>query len=133
MAIGRDSCISGAEVAEAAAVAARAHSVHVFDFGMATTPAMFMSIVFPGCGYHCAVMITASYLPPDRNGINVFAPKGSAYRDDINEVLDSAANAIAERNGVYIPHDPRAMKEQVIRVDFVNVYAAHTVRLIRNG
>lgn len=42
------------------------------DCGMASTPAMFMATVLPGCDFDGAVMITASHLPQNRNGLKFF-------------------------------------------------------------
>lgn len=43
--------------------------IYVSDCGMASTPAMFMSIVYPETRYDGACMITASHLPFNRNGL----------------------------------------------------------------
>ena len=58
---------------------------------MATTPAMFMSIVFEETYYDGAAMITASHLPFNRNGIKFFDPEGGLEHDDITEILSLAA------------------------------------------
>ena len=62
----------------------------VVDCGMATTPAMFMSIVFSETSFNGSAMITASHLPYNRNGIKFFDADGGLEHDDITELLTLA-------------------------------------------
>ena len=48
---------------------------------------MFMSTVLPGFGYDAAVMITASHLPWNRNGLKFFTAAGGAESADIRAIL----------------------------------------------
>lgn len=50
--------------------------VRTFDCGLASTPAMFMSIVFPDTAMDGAIMLTASHLPFNRNGMKFFTAQG---------------------------------------------------------
>lgn len=50
------------------------------DFGLASTPAMYMSTVREGFMYDGAVMVTASHLPMDRNGFKFFTREGGLER-----------------------------------------------------
>jgi hypothetical protein len=45
-------------------------------FGLATTPAMFMSTITPPFLMNGAIMITASHLPFNRNGFKFFTANG---------------------------------------------------------
>ena len=58
--------------------------------GLATTPAMFMSTVLPECGFDAAVMITASHLPPNRNGFKFFRRDGGLDKKGIKDILQIA-------------------------------------------
>ena len=58
----------------------------VTNFGMASTPAMFMSTVTEGFSFDGAVMITASHLPFNRNGFKFFTPDGGLESKDIKEI-----------------------------------------------
>jgi phosphomannomutase len=58
---------------------------------MATTPAMFMSIVFDQTKYDGSAMITASHLPYNRNGIKFFDADGGLEHEDITAVLEIAS------------------------------------------
>ena len=46
--------------------------VYVTDCGLASTPAMFMSIIFEDTAMDGSIMITASHLPYNRNGLKFF-------------------------------------------------------------
>ena len=64
--IGRDSRLSGEQLSAWLAEGLRAAGMDVTDFGLCTTPAMFMSTVLKGWEFDGAVMITASHLPFER-------------------------------------------------------------------
>jgi len=61
--------------------------VEVTDFGLASTPAMFMSCITDGYNFDGALMLTASHLPFNRNGIKFFEAKGGLDKPDIKEIL----------------------------------------------
>lgn len=124
IAVGRDSRISGPVLAAALSEGIAAQGARVLDFGLASTPAMFMSTVTPG--YRCdgAVMLTASHLPAHRNGCKFFTALGGLNREDITTLLELAAGAGREAHG---PAGP------VEEVDFMSVYASQLVERIRQG
>lgn len=129
IALGRDSRISGPTLLQAAAQGARAAGAQlVADFQLATTPAMFMSTVLPGHQYDAACMLTASHLPPNRNGVKFFTRQGSANKADIRAVLERVAAHVEAGDVVYAD-----VEAPVERVAFLDEYAAHLVRLIRDG
>lgn len=130
VALGRDSRISGPALLDAAAHGALAAGAAVTDFGLATTPAMFMATVLPGHRYTCACMLTASHLPPNRNGIKFFTDRGSANKKDVKALLMDAADALERRGGQPSPGGDLA---QVSKFDFLRVYSEHLVQLIRRG
>ena len=61
--IGRDPRLSGEDIAGWLTEGLCAMNVSVTDFGLASTPAMFMSTVTPGYMFDGAVMVTASHHP----------------------------------------------------------------------
>ena len=89
--IGHDSRISAEGLKEAAIGALLQTGVTVFDCGLASTPAMFMSTVFEE--YRCdgAVMITASHLPFNRNGFKYFDRDGGLNKGDIVSMTEWAS------------------------------------------
>ena len=85
--VGRDSRLSGETVAEWLDDELCRCGIDVTDMGLCTTPAMFMTIVTPGCEFDGAVMITASHLPWNRNGLKFFTAAGGAESADIKAIL----------------------------------------------
>ncbi|MCI1209581.1 MAG: phosphomannomutase/phosphoglucomutase [Treponema sp.] len=88
--IGHDSRISGLILEEAFAKGIESTGAHVIRCGLATTPAMFMSIIFPQTKFDAAVMLTASHLPYNRNGIKFFNKDGGLEKKDITAILTIA-------------------------------------------
>ena len=76
IAIGRDSRVTGPALADAAAEGISRAGASVMNFGMCTTPAMYMSIITPGYQPDGSIMVTASHLPPERNGLKFFLADG---------------------------------------------------------
>lgn len=98
--------------------------VQVFDCGLSTTPSMFMSTVTPGFLYDAAVMMTASHLPPDRNGLKFFTAQGGTSNEDMIHIL-----ALAEDGCTKKATPPKT----AIQVDFLSKYAQQLVDLVRRG
>ena len=91
IAVGRDSRLSGLALSNVLCSALNRAGAEVADFGLATTPAMFMSTVLPRRPFDAAIMLTASHLPWNRNGMKFFTAKGGAESADIREILTLAA------------------------------------------
>ena len=68
------------------------YGVKAYDCGLASTPAMFMSTVFPEFSCDAAVMITASHLPYNRNGFKFFTGEGGLDKADITAILRYAGD-----------------------------------------
>ena len=85
--VGRDSRLSGEQLCGWICDAMTAQGLQVTNFGMASTPAMFMSTVTEGYAFDGAVMITASHLPFNRNGFKFFTPAGGLESADIKAIL----------------------------------------------
>ena len=90
IAVGRDSRLSGPSLQRAVLTGLTAMGATAADCGMASTPAMFMATVLPGCGFDGAVMITASHLPQNRNGLKFFTAAGGLESAEIRELLRCA-------------------------------------------
>ena len=89
--VGRDSRLSGEALCNWICEAMVEQGLNVTDFGMASTPAMFMSTVTEGYTFDGSVMITASHLPFNRNGFKFFTAEGGLEKGDIKEILEYAA------------------------------------------
>ena len=92
VAVGRDSRLSGPDLCKWICSAMVEQGLHVVNFGMASTPAMFMSTVTEGYAYDGSVMITASHLPFNRNGFKFFTCNGGLEKGDIKQILIFAAS-----------------------------------------
>ena len=80
----KEACFAGLSVAQ------------VYDCSLITTPAMFQSTVLPESDFDGAVMITASHLPFNRNGMKFFTKDGAISKAELTGILD-AASALAEQ------------------------------------
>ena len=110
--LGRDSRLSGEEIAGWMARAMAERGALVTDMGLATTPAMFMTTVTEGFTFDGAVMVTASHLPWNRNGLKFFTAAGGAASADIKDILAGPGPGAAPAPG------------KVERGTFMEVYAA---------
>lgn len=90
VAVGRDSRISGPDLIEASLKGIVSQGAKAIDTGLSSTPAMFMSTVFPEIKANGSIMLTASHLPWNRNGMKFFAPSGGLNKIDITEILAKA-------------------------------------------
>ena len=90
VAVGRDSRLSGETLCGWICDAMVQQGLVVTNFGMASTPAMFMSTVTEGFLFDGSVMITASHLPFNRNGFKFFTAEGGLEKGDIKEILTFA-------------------------------------------
>ncbi|MBQ9005864.1 MAG: hypothetical protein IJ092_05770 [Atopobiaceae bacterium] len=121
IAVGRDSRLSGPSIVEVLTDELVRHGVHVLDCGLATTPAMFMSCIFDEVSADASIMVTASHLPWNRNGLKFFTADGGVESSDIvaiTELAESAEPALPACDGV------------VEKVDLIDLYAAHLRSLI---
>lgn len=124
IAIGTDSRLSGPMLKEAFIRGAVETGATVYDCGMASTPAMFMTTVDDKHPVAGSVMITASHLPFHRNGFKFFTRDGGLEKGDIAEILGMAASG-----------DLPAPKHggTCVEVDFMSRYKSHLVDYIRSG
>ena len=95
--VGRDSRITGEKLLDAVSEGLSYEGAKVVDCGMATTPAMFMSCVFEETKFTGSVMVTASHLPFNRNGIKFFDINGGLDHADIAIILEMAASIVVEK------------------------------------
>jgi phosphomannomutase len=112
--VGRDSRITGPDLAAALMEGIIFAGASVVDCGMATTPSMFMSIVFKETAFTGSAMITASHLPFNRNGIKFFNKDGGLEHDDITEILSEAEKA-----------DVGKASAEIKSVDLISIYAEY--------
>ena len=123
VAVGRDSRLSGEKLSSWICGAMCEQGLHVTDFGMASTPAMFMSTVTEGYRYDGSVMITASHLPFNRNGFKFFTAGGGLESSDIKKIL-----AFAESD-----QNTGLTKGEIAKGEFMDAYSAILADKIRSA
>ena len=101
--VGHDSRVTAGQISEACLSGLSVS--RVYDCALITTPAMFQSTALPESDFDGAVMITASHLPYNRNGMKFFTKEGSISKSDLSGILETAA-AIAEQ---YAEPDPETL------------------------
>ena len=90
VALGRDSRLSGKKLLHACADGLLFDGAYIYECGLATTPAMFMACMFPQPDCDGAIMITASHLPFNRNGMKFFTKDGGLESFQIKELIELA-------------------------------------------
>lgn len=123
IAVGHDSRISADTMKQAVFQGLQGQGVVMADCGLASTPAMFMSIVFPQTQMDGAIMITASHLPYNRNGLKFFTKDGGLEKREIKEVL-TYATTIAEAAAAAV---------HVASLPIIDIYTAHLCHKIREA
>ncbi len=123
VAIGRDSRLTGKAILQGVADGLRGEGIDVFDFGLCTTPAMFMSLLTDGFQADAALMITASHQPSDRNGIKFILPHGGISGKELDQVI-AAAKAADIRS---------SLTGALIQRDYLPAYQGILARRIREG
>lgn len=88
--VGHDSRLTASALKEEIFNGIAAAGASSKDCGLASTPAMFMGTVFEETGFDGSIMITASHLPKDRNGMKFFTKEGGLDKPDITAVLQQA-------------------------------------------
>lgn len=121
VAVGRDSRLTGPNLAQAVCLGLVSDGGHVYDCGIATTPAMFMTTLDPEMDCDGAVMITASHLPFNRNGIKLFTKDGGLNKEDITEILTQAETILTD----FLVGGKRE------EYAFIPKYAANIVKMIQ--
>lgn len=123
VAVGRDSRLSGPQLALWLMEAMAAEGLQVTDLGMASTPAMFMSTVTEGFAFDASVMITASHLPFNRNGYKFFTKDGGLEKQDIAAILALAGGS--EHTGL-----PAG---SIVTGSFMDTYAAQLRKKVQDA
>ncbi|OEL27052.1 Phosphomannomutase/phosphoglucomutase [Dichanthelium oligosanthes] len=126
---GRDPRLSGARLSAALFAGLARAGCSVFDMGLATTPACFMSTILPRFNYDASIMMTASHLPYTRNGLKFFTKRGGLTSGDVEKICDRAAQKyVARKMGI---GGSRGMPPVVMRVDLMSAYAQHLRDIIK--
>ena len=125
IALGRDSRVSGPALLKAAAEGIAAAGATAVDYGMCTTPAMYMAILTEGFQPDGSIMVTASHHPWKLNGLKFFKAEGGLGFHELDEVL-----AIAEK---LQDEDLAKIPGKIIETPFLPTYAEHLKKIIIDG
>ncbi|MCY6957494.1 phosphomannomutase/phosphoglucomutase [Clostridium sp. ZC22-4] len=120
--IGIDSRLSGDKIKNAIIDGISSLGCKVYDCGMASTPAMFMTTIIDAYKFHGAIMVTASHLPFNKNGMKFFTRDGGIQKEDIIEVV-----SIAKLNNF----NWQEKKGEIKSIDFISEYSDVLVKKIR--
>lgn len=118
--IGMDSRLTGPALKQALSGVFESAGCSVLDFGIATTPALFMATQFKEFLCDAGIMLTASHLPYYFNGIKLFSQTGGAEKADIAYILSHV-------------QEPVASEGTVEQADLMTLYANDLVKKIRQG
>lgn len=126
VAVGYDSRLSSPLLCEAAVRGITQTGHNAVVTGLSTTPSMFMLLKDEKrmreqyC--HGSIMITASHLPFNRNGLKFFSHNGGLEGSDVKEILELAANyRFAEPN----------FDGEAVEAPYLDEYAASLVEKVR--
>jgi phosphomannomutase len=122
--VGTDSRISGPALKKAFNKGLVKAGAKVFDCDLASTPAMFMTTIMGDNPCTGGVMITASHLPFNRNGLKFFTNKGGLNKKDITEILRIAEDA---------DYSTSDSAFKITKWNFIDDYSGFLIDYIRKG
>lgn len=122
IAVGHDSRISASRLLSCVTKGIIACGGDVIVTGLSSTPSMFMLLQKERYACDGSIMLTASHLPFNKNGLKFFVPEGGLESDDVTEVLKTAAEGA-------FPSGMGAVFEQ----PFLDEYAADLVNFMRRS
>lgn len=124
VAVGHDSRVTGEEIKNTLINRLTKVGMTVIDVGMATTPAMFMATQYNDYNCDASIMITASHLPAEYNGLKFFTKTGGLEHENITAILDHAYEGAAL---------PESSVGKVVSKKLLEDYAADLREKIRSG
>lgn len=125
VAVGHDSRLSSDRVKTAVFQGLeKAGCAGIADSGLSSTPAMFMATVFENHAFDGSIMLTASHLPFNRNGLKFFTRDGGLEKADIKQIL-----TLATETGIF----EAAMPPKVRKIELMDDYAASLVSNVRKS
>lgn len=120
IAIGHDSRLSADRIAACAVRAVTESGGDAIVTGLSSTPSMFMLLQETDIGADASVMITASHLPYNKNGLKFFTKEGGLEGRDITDILTLAAEGRAQTGS-----------GSVRELNYIDRYSQGLVRFVR--
>lgn len=122
IAIGHDSRLSAEHIVSVLAENFTACGSNVILTGLSSTPSMFM-LLQDNFGADASVMVTASHMPPRKNGLKFFVKEGGLESGDIKEILELAGQGINVCGG----------SGTITRRSYIETYAQTLVEKVRSA
>ena len=123
VAVGHDSRISAPALSEGVLRGIEKTGGYAVFTALSSTPSMFMLLKDESFACDGSVMITASHLPFNRNGLKFFTPEGGLSSEDVGRILARAAEGnFPERPGGGLENRP-----------YLDIYAAGLVEKVREA
>lgn len=119
--VGTDSRITGPALKKAVINGLVDEGLFVYDTALTSTPAIFMSTIFNNINADCGIMITASHLPYNRNGMKFFSKEGGLDKNDIKNILINAEKDFSVN-----------IRGEVRPIALTEIYSNHLINLIKN-
>lgn len=120
IAIGHDSRLSAQRIVSAFTEGVLSCGGNVVQTGLSTTPSMFM-LLQDKFGADASVMVTASHLPYQKNGLKFFLKEGGLEGKDVEEILRLAAKSAFQSTA----------RGTVTKKSYMATYAADLVQKVR--
>lgn len=142
VAVGCDPRVSGPLLMPAALAGLQSAGAAAVDVGLSTTPAMFYGIIAPGSDINGSIMMTASHMPMQNNGLKFFTADGGLSKPDITEMLDIAAQSCLAAgvalgdpisDTAYVLQQAVATAEVPSKWQLLELYAEHLRHMIKDG
>ncbi len=127
--VGHDSRITADLLKNAILTGLDKSGAKAVDCHMASTPSMFMSTVYDELKFDGSVMITASHLPFNRNGMKFFVPEGGLEHVEMEEILKIAETF--QPDGT--PYDKYVSEKNFESSDLISLYSEHLCEKIREA
>lgn len=121
--VGHDSRLTGEALQEAVMNGLVFDGTEVLDCDLASTPSMFMSCIFDEFDADGAIMITASHLPFNKNGLKFFTKGGGLDSKDIKEILKRADKE----------EFSHSTNGSITKANLMEIYSRHLIHLIKEG
>ncbi|KAF3433939.1 hypothetical protein FNV43_RR25042 [Rhamnella rubrinervis] len=134
--VGHDSRISARALQDAVSRGIAVSGLDVVQYGLASTPAMFNSTLTEDDAFLCpvdgSIMITASHLPYNRNGLKFFTNGGGLGKPDIKDILERAAD-IYNKFTVEGLLTHKKVFASIQRVDYMSLYTLDLVKAVQKA
>ncbi|MCD8295479.1 MAG: phosphomannomutase/phosphoglucomutase [Clostridia bacterium] len=128
IAVGNDSRISGPHIKEIVTDTLLGSGVDVLYTGLSSTPSMFQLLQDGSMGCEGAIMITASHLPYDRNGLKFFIKEGGLEFTEIDDIVRLASEDFEH------PSFPAPLNEGMYdEGSFMDQYSAMLVKSVEDS